>query len=67
MGSDSRSRCDLRPRVVILDRGDSVTVELVELPSSTEIGTEFGCRGGRWKVIARRPRTTVLIARLLQA
>jgi len=67
MGTLSCARRDLHPRVVIMDRGDAITVELVDLPETTDIGTEFGCRGCRWRVIARRPRTTVLVAKLLHA
>lgn len=55
----------LEPRVVICDRGEEASVEVLELPRPVEIGTEFKRQGKTWRIIADRPRTRVLLAQLL--
>jgi hypothetical protein len=50
------------PRVVILDTQTEVAIEVVELPDTAEVGTEFCYRGGRWRITAHRPHTRVLLA-----
>jgi hypothetical protein len=51
-----------QPRVVILERQTEVVIEVVELPDSAGIGTEFCYRGGWWRITAHRPHTRVLLA-----
>jgi len=53
---------DLEPRVVILDSGETTSVEILELPKSATLGFSF-CRCGRnWRVTGRRTADRVLIA-----
>ena len=54
----------LRPRVVILDPGDSARVEVLDLPSDADLGASFSHGGTRWRVTGHRSRSGVLIAEL---
>ena len=67
MIADPISIATLVPRVVILDHGPVAAIDIVELPVSAEVGTEFCYRGKRWRVIAHRPRTRVLLATIITA
>jgi hypothetical protein len=51
-----------RPRVVILDQGDSARVEIIELPESVTIGGSFCHLGICWRVTGQRPGSRVFIA-----
>ncbi len=51
-----------RPRVVILDEGQSARVEVVELPESVHVGASFSHSGTSWRVIGERPHSRVFIA-----
>ena len=51
-----------RPRVVMLEDGNVVAVEVVELPPGADVGTEFSCHGRTWQVVARRAHARVLVA-----
>lgn len=50
------------PRVVMLEDGAVVAVEVVELPPEADVGTEFECHGRTWQVVARRTHARVLVA-----
>lgn len=52
----------LHPCVVLLDGGEKVEVDIVPLPVTADVGTEFRWHGGAWKVAAKRPRNRVLVA-----
>ena len=52
----------LRPRVVIFDTGNEASVEVVELPASTAVGSTIHHRNGSWQVVDERPHSRVLIA-----
>lgn len=67
MHADRRSRPgdsgrSLRPRVVILDAGESPRVEILELPTSATVGTSFRHCGQHWQVTGLRTSQRVLIA-----
>jgi hypothetical protein len=51
-----------RPRVVILDVGDSARVAVLELPESLDIGGRFCHSGTWWRVIGQRTGSRVFIA-----
>ncbi len=51
-----------RPRVVILDEGDSARVAVVDLPESVRIGGSFCHSGTCWRVTGERPHSKVFIA-----
>ncbi len=71
MHSDRRSRprrshrnseIGLRPRVVILDSGESPQVEVLDLPPSVTLGASFQHSGQSWQVTGLRTGQRVLIA-----
>ncbi len=51
-----------RPRVVILDEGDSARVAVLDLPDSVHIGERFCHSGTKWRVTGERPHSKVFIA-----
>jgi hypothetical protein len=51
-----------RPRVVILDQGDSARVVILDLPESVAIGGSFCHLGICWRVMGQRPGSRVFIA-----
>lgn len=51
-----------RPRVVILDSGEATRVEVLTLPESTTLGTDFSFCGRSWRVTGQRTGRRVLIA-----
>ncbi len=51
-----------RPRVVMLEDGNVVAVEVVDLPPGVDVGAEFDCHGRTWRVVARRTHARVLVA-----
>jgi hypothetical protein len=51
-----------RPRVVILDAGDSARVAVLELPESIDVGGRFRHFGTWWRVTGQRPGSRVFIA-----
>ncbi len=51
-----------RPRVVILDAGDSARVAVLELPESLDVGGRFCHFGTCWRVTGQRPGSRVFIA-----
>jgi hypothetical protein len=53
----------LRPRVVVLDDGESARVEVLELPESTSVGGSFSHGGRWWRVTGHRTGARVLIAK----
>ena len=55
-----------RPRVVILDSGDSTRVEVLTLPMTTTLGTDFSFCGRSWRVTGERTGRRVLIAEPLR-
>lgn len=58
----SRAATWLRPRVVVLDDGQSARVEVLELPESTSVGGSFSHSGRWWRVTGHRTGARVLIA-----
>jgi len=61
----SKGRGDIgrnRPRVVILDEGQSARVEVLELPEEIRIGASFCHSGTSWRVTGERPHSRVFIA-----
>ncbi len=50
------------PRVVMLEDGAVVAVDVVDLPPGADVGTEFECRGRTWRAVARRTHARVLVA-----
>ena len=50
------------PCVVLLEDGETVEVDIVVLPVTADVGTEFRWHGGAWRVAAKRPRNRVLVA-----
>ncbi len=61
--SAGAGRSRSRPRVVILDDGDTVQVEVLQLPESTSLGADFSHSGTSWRVTGVRTGDRVLIAR----
>ena len=62
-GGSPHSGAGMRyPRVVMLEDGSVVAVEVVELPPGADVGTEFECLGRPWRVVARRTHARVLVA-----
>lgn len=53
---------ELRPRVVVLDSGETATVAVLELPASATVGYVFCHCGRSWCVTGRRTADRVLIA-----
>ena len=51
-----------RPRVVILDEGESARVEVLELPEELQIGASFCHSGTSWTVTGERQHSRVFIA-----
>lgn len=52
----------VRPRVVIFDSGDEASVEVVELPATTAVGSTINHGNSSWQVVDERPHSRVLIA-----
>ena len=62
-GKSSRdSDVGIRPRVVILDTGESPQVEVLDLPASVTVGASFKHSGQSWQVTGLRTGQRVLIA-----
>lgn len=62
-GGSPHSGAGMRhPRVVMLEDGSVVAVEVVDLPPGVDVGAEFECRGRTWRVVARRTHARVLVA-----
>jgi hypothetical protein len=52
----------IKARVVVLGHGESARVEVLELPESTTLGSNFSYCGRSWRVTASRTSNRVLIA-----
>jgi hypothetical protein len=46
----------------MLEDGQVIAVEVVELPPDADVGTEFRCHDRTWRVVARRTHARVLVA-----
>jgi hypothetical protein len=51
-----------KPRVVILDQGESARVEILDLPESVTLGGSFCHLGTSWRVTGLRTSSRVFIA-----
>jgi len=65
-GPEGNNGGELRPRVIVLDSGDSATVEVLEVPETATLGYRFCHRGRSWCVTGRRTAERVLIATLAE-
>lgn len=65
MASEQLGPREVELRVVILEKAESASVEVFELPKPVAIGTEFESQGKVWRITANRPRTRVFLAQVL--